>query len=61
MQNISDTFGAALWALDASMEVAAMGASGINFHQVGVMYCLFNRLFNLKWGVPCARLVFDQG
>ncbi|KAI8471732.1 MAG: hypothetical protein J3K34DRAFT_458144 [Monoraphidium minutum] len=34
VQGISDTAGAALWALDASMEVAFAGGAGIHFHQV---------------------------
>lgn len=35
VQGISDTAGAALWALDAALEAANMGVNGINFHQVG--------------------------
>jgi hypothetical protein len=34
VQGISDTAGAAIWALDAALEAAAAGASGIHFHQV---------------------------
>lgn len=35
VQGISDTAGAALWALDASMEVAFQGGAGIHFHREG--------------------------
>lgn len=31
-RGVSDTFGGALWSLDAALEVAASGASGVNFH-----------------------------
>jgi hypothetical protein len=33
VQGISDTAGAALWALDAGMEAAYMGVAGIHFHR----------------------------
>jgi Glycosyl hydrolase family 79 C-terminal beta domain len=33
-RGISDTFGSALWALDALFEMAAAGAEGVNFHTV---------------------------
>lgn len=31
-RGVSDTMGGALWALDAALEVAATGATGVNFH-----------------------------
>ncbi|GBF93298.1 hypothetical protein Rsub_06030 [Raphidocelis subcapitata] len=34
VQGISDTAGAAIWALDAALEAAAAGAEGMHFHQV---------------------------
>lgn len=46
-QGISDTFGSALWALDASFAMAAQGATGINIHTFpGARY----RLFSLAYG-----------
>ncbi len=41
VMGISDTAGAAVWALDMGLEVAAAGAAGIHYHQVGW----------LRWGV----------
>lgn len=32
LRGVSDTMSGALWALDAAMEVAATGATGVNFH-----------------------------
>lgn len=32
MAGVSDTYGAALWTLDAIFEAAAVGVSGVNFH-----------------------------
>jgi hypothetical protein len=41
-QGISDTFGSALWALDAAFAMAAQGATGINIHTFpGARYRLF--------------------
>ncbi|KAI8465098.1 MAG: hypothetical protein J3K34DRAFT_438150 [Monoraphidium minutum] len=34
IQGLSDTAGAAIWALDVGLELAYAGASGINYHQV---------------------------
>jgi hypothetical protein len=32
-EGVSNVFAAALWTLDASLEVAAAGGIGVNFHQ----------------------------
>ena len=34
VSGISDTAGAAIWALDIALEIAAAGATGVHFHQV---------------------------
>jgi hypothetical protein len=32
LRGVSDTLSGALWSLDAALEVAATGATGVNFH-----------------------------
>jgi hypothetical protein len=40
---VSDTFASALWALDATFEMARLGVSGVNFHMFpGAKYILFS-------------------
>lgn len=42
-RGISDTFAAALWALDSTFELARIGVSGVNFHEFpGAWYILFS-------------------
>jgi hypothetical protein len=42
-RGISNTFAAALWALDSTFELARLGVSGVNFHQFpGAWYILFS-------------------
>jgi hypothetical protein len=45
-ENVSDVFSSALWTLDASLEVAAAGAVGVNFHQ-GAGQNLYSAL--IRW------------
>jgi len=47
---VSSTFAAALWALDASFEMAHVGASGVNFHSFSdAAYALFSRTAAHGW------------
>lgn len=45
-ENVSDVFSSALWTLDASLEVAAAGAVGVNLHQ-GAGQNLYSAL--IRW------------
>lgn len=50
---VSNVFAAALWTLDASLEVAAAGGSGVNFHQ-GAGQNLYTGI--LRWVGPGDKL-----